>query len=85
VILLVGKLDTIVSNSACIDRLNPRALAAIDREILAYLANSPPFDWPVARQQEYFDWSLAVVNGLRGTHAELERLFDQAYGLKPNL
>jgi GTP diphosphokinase / guanosine-3',5'-bis(diphosphate) 3'-diphosphatase len=49
------------------------------------MANSPPFDWPLARQQEYFDWALAVVDGLRGTHAELERLFDQAYGLKPNL
>ena len=46
------------------------------------MANSPPFDWPVERQHEYFDWSLAVVNELRGTHAELERLFDQAYELK---
>jgi hypothetical protein len=49
------------------------------------MANSPPLDWPMVRQLEYFDWSLAVVNGMRGTHVELERLFDQAYELKPKL
>lgn len=47
------------------------------------MANSPPFDWPLQRQQEYFDWAKAVVDGLRGTHSKLEELFDQAYGLKP--
>lgn len=47
------------------------------------MANSPPFDWELIRQQEYFDWAKAVVEGLRGTHIELEALFDQAYSLKP--
>lgn len=47
------------------------------------MANSPPFDWTLQRQQEYFDWANAVVDGLRGTHDQLEKLFDEAYGLKP--
>lgn len=48
------------------------------------MANSPPFDWTLIRRQEYFDWAKAVVDsGLRGTHEELEALFDQAYALKP--
>jgi guanosine-3',5'-bis(diphosphate) 3'-pyrophosphohydrolase len=47
------------------------------------MANSPPFDWTLERQKEYFEWANAVVNGLRGAHPELEALFDNAYGLKP--
>jgi GTP diphosphokinase / guanosine-3',5'-bis(diphosphate) 3'-diphosphatase len=47
------------------------------------MANSPPFDWELVRQQEYFDWAKAVVDGLRGTHFELEALFNKAYSLKP--
>ncbi|HQS58355.1 MAG: phosphohydrolase [Gallionellales bacterium 35-53-114] len=47
------------------------------------MAYSPPFDWLLERQQEYFEWAKAVVDGLRGTHVELEALFDQAYSLKP--
>lgn len=41
------------------------------RDILA-----SPLDWPMQRKQEYFDWAVAVVAGLRGTNAELEALFD---------
>lgn len=46
------------------------------------MANSPPADWALSRQLEYFEWSKAVVDGLRGTHAELESLFDDAYMLR---
>jgi guanosine-3',5'-bis(diphosphate) 3'-pyrophosphohydrolase len=48
------------------------------------MANSPPLDWSLQRQKEYFDWAKAVVDGLRGTHGKLEELFDQAYNLKTN-
>ena len=47
------------------------------------VAASPPANWPVARQQEYFDWARSVVDGLRGTHPGLEHLFDQAYESRP--
>lgn len=42
-------------------------------------AITPPVDWPKDRVLEYFDWSKAVVDQLRGTHAELEVLFDKAF------
>ena len=47
------------------------------------VADSPPASWPLKRRREYFEWSRAVVAGLRGTHAKLERLFDLAYAKKP--
>lgn len=47
------------------------------------MANSPPHDWPVTRRVEYFDWCKAVVDQLRGCHAGLEALFDQAYTQRP--
>ncbi|SMC25418.1 metal dependent phosphohydrolase [Andreprevotia lacus DSM 23236] len=47
------------------------------------LATSPPAGWPLARKQEYFDWARAVIDGLRGTHAGLEQLFDAAYAKRP--
>lgn len=48
------------------------------------VAFSPPHDWTLARRQEYFDWAKAVVDaGLRSVHEDLEVLFDEAYGLKP--
>jgi GTP diphosphokinase / guanosine-3',5'-bis(diphosphate) 3'-diphosphatase len=49
------------------------------RDIIA----APPAGWPLARKQEYFDWAKAVVAGLRGTNAILERLFDEVYALRP--
>ena len=42
-------------------------------------ANSPPDGWPLSRINEYLDWGKAVISPIRGTHAELENLFDQAY------
>src|SRR5262245_39968380 len=40
---------------------------------------SPPAGWPVERKQAYFDWAKEVVNGLRGTNAALEAIFDGLY------
>ena len=45
------------------------------RDIIA----SPPADWPVERKREYFEWANDVVNGLRGTNAALEAIFDGLY------
>ena len=47
------------------------------------VADHPPARWDLARRREYFDWAKAVVDNMRGTHAELERRFDEAYALKP--
>ncbi|MCI0353349.1 MAG: HD domain-containing protein [Acidobacteriales bacterium] len=44
---------------------------------------SPPADWNLQRRREYFDWAKAVIDRMRGTHAELERLFDAVYGKRP--
>ena len=43
------------------------------------LAVDPPPNWSLERRREYFDWSKLVIDQLRGAHAELEMLFDQAY------
>jgi GTP diphosphokinase / guanosine-3',5'-bis(diphosphate) 3'-diphosphatase len=40
------------------------------------IAATPPADWPLERKREYFEWARAVVDGLRGVHPGLERLFD---------
>ena len=47
------------------------------------MARRPPANWPEARKQEYFDWAKQVIDGLRGTHAELESLFDEAHERGP--
>ena len=47
------------------------------------VAANPPQDWPLARRREYFDWAKTVVRRMRGTHAKLERLFDEAYRRRP--
>ncbi|MGE5386462.1 MAG: HD domain-containing protein [Betaproteobacteria bacterium] len=43
------------------------------------LQKSPPTGWTPERTSEYFDWARAVVDGLRGTNAALERIFDSLY------
>ena len=48
------------------------------------VADNPPARWPLKRQIEYFDWAKAVIDGLRGTHARLEALFDATYALRPH-
>lgn len=47
------------------------------------IAHSPPTGWSLERQQAYFDWARAVVDGLRGAHPELERIFDEACLARP--
>jgi guanosine-3',5'-bis(diphosphate) 3'-pyrophosphohydrolase len=47
------------------------------------IAASPPQTWPRSRQREYFDWAKKVVDGLRGVHPKLERIFDEVYQSKP--
>ncbi len=49
------------------------------------VAKSPPHWWPIERRLEYFDWSKAVVDALRGAHPLLEDIFDRAYLEKPRL
>jgi guanosine-3',5'-bis(diphosphate) 3'-pyrophosphohydrolase len=45
---------------------------------------SPPIDWPLERRREYFDWAKQVVDRMRGTHVQLEELFDVAYAKRPS-
>ena len=40
------------------------------------IGHAPP-RWPLARREQYVEWSCAVVQGLRGTHQALEDFFDQ--------
>lgn len=47
------------------------------------LITHPPAGWPLERKREYFDWTRAVVDNLRGIHPELESLFDRAYSARP--
>jgi guanosine-3',5'-bis(diphosphate) 3'-pyrophosphohydrolase len=47
------------------------------------VVDAPPAHWPVERRRDYFEWAKAVIDGLRGAHPTLERLFDQAYLAKP--
>jgi guanosine-3',5'-bis(diphosphate) 3'-pyrophosphohydrolase len=41
------------------------------------VTNNPPDGWDLNRRREYIEWGVAVVNGLRGANAELERQFDE--------
>jgi guanosine-3',5'-bis(diphosphate) 3'-pyrophosphohydrolase len=47
------------------------------------MGESPPLTWPLSRKREYFDWAKRVVDGLRGVHPHLERVFDEAYAARP--
>ena len=44
---------------------------------------APPAGWSVERKREYFDWAKKVVDQMRGTHRELEDLFDAEYAKRP--
>ncbi len=50
---------------------------------LRSIAESPPEGWPLDRQQGYFDWARAVVEGCRGLNAALETAFDAALAKRP--
>ncbi len=47
------------------------------------IASNPPANWDLERRRQYFDWAGQVVDGVRGTHARLEALFDEALARKP--
>ncbi|MGB7069193.1 MAG: HD domain-containing protein [Pyrinomonadaceae bacterium] len=44
---------------------------------ISELVDDTPPDWPVEKCREYVEWGVSVVDGLRGTNAPLEKLFDQ--------
>jgi guanosine-3',5'-bis(diphosphate) 3'-pyrophosphohydrolase len=44
---------------------------------------SPPVRWSLERKRKYFEWAKKVIDGLRGAHPGLERLFDLEYARKP--
>jgi guanosine-3',5'-bis(diphosphate) 3'-pyrophosphohydrolase len=44
---------------------------------LRELTDRDPAEWPLQRKREYLEWAEKVVAGLRGSHSDLERLFDQ--------
>ncbi len=39
------------------------------------VTQTPPADWPLARQREYLDWTEQVVDGLQGCNTSLENLY----------
>lgn len=47
------------------------------------LIHHTPVGWSHQRIVEYFDWAKEVVDQMRGTHPELERLFDEAHAQRP--
>ena len=47
------------------------------------VADSPPPTWSLRRRRAYFDWARKVVDGLRGASPRLEKLFDDAFDLRP--
>lgn len=47
------------------------------------ILHAPPAGWDVERKRRYFDWAKDVVDGLRGTNAALEAVFDEVYANKP--
>jgi guanosine-3',5'-bis(diphosphate) 3'-pyrophosphohydrolase len=41
------------------------------------IAYAPPDHWTRQRRIDYLQWAQAVIDGLRGTNAQLEKLFDE--------
>ena len=70
-----------------------RAAHSTDRAKLVKLADKicnlrdmaahPPHKWTLERRRRYFDWAREVIGQLRGVHPELERRFDEVFGLRP--
>jgi GTP diphosphokinase / guanosine-3',5'-bis(diphosphate) 3'-diphosphatase len=48
------------------------------RSAVRAVAQSPPADWSRERRLDYIAFCRKVVDGLRGTHATLDALFDEA-------
>ena len=40
---------------------------------------APPDNWSKQRKYEYVQWGKRVIDPIRGTHSELEQLFDEVY------
>ena len=49
------------------------------------IADRPPATWSLKRKQEYFDWSKAVVDAIRGTNPVLEGAFDATFARRAEL
>ena len=49
------------------------------------IADRPPATWSLKRKQEYFDWSKAVVDAIRGTNPVLEGKFDATFARRAEL
>jgi GTP diphosphokinase / guanosine-3',5'-bis(diphosphate) 3'-diphosphatase len=47
------------------------------------IVSNPPPAWNLRRKRQYFDWAGKVIDGARGTHRRLERLFDAAFAGRP--
>jgi guanosine-3',5'-bis(diphosphate) 3'-pyrophosphohydrolase len=47
------------------------------------LVRRPPSGWDLERRRAYFDWCKRVIDALRGRHARLEALFDEAFEGRP--
>ena len=47
------------------------------------ITSNPPAKWNLRRRRIYFDWAGQVIANLRGTHRRLERIFDEAFALRP--
>jgi guanosine-3',5'-bis(diphosphate) 3'-pyrophosphohydrolase len=43
------------------------------------LTANPPKGWSRQRRRDYYEWAKRVIDGLRGAHPGLERLFDREY------
>lgn len=41
--------------------------------------HSPPADWSAEQRTRYREWAKAVIDQVRGSHPELERLFDDIH------
>jgi guanosine-3',5'-bis(diphosphate) 3'-pyrophosphohydrolase len=46
---------------------------------LGSIVLSPPVEWNVERQREYFEWARKVVDGCRGVNPALDAQFDAVY------
>ena len=41
------------------------------------IARHPPPDWTLVRRRNYYDWTAAVIDRVRGTNAALEASYDE--------
>ena len=62
--------------------LSPRARLVKLADKIANLRDmlvAPPANWSNERKLEYVKWGKQVIDPIRGTHPELEALFDEVY------